>query len=493
MKKAKATGAKASSKSGPPSRKLIDRLARAKQSELLAVVATSFEFDAEFFETDFLPSLLGLGAWDDRNWTSRIEIEKHLSTTEAVAIFTDVACYRTRPRSLRVGLYPVKIGPGRIQHAKVTLLVYADEVRLLVGSANLTAAGYRKNREVAAMLRVTPTETAQAPLIRQAIDGMLTHLAEHWTAAAEKGTRLALEKLDAWADEEADPDDGRFAWSGVGEQPLWEQVIEQLPAGEQVRAITIVSPFWSEETGDGPIAQFVDALRARGLLAPMAKVRLLAEARPTGDGTLLPVLRESHTRWDARALGIDASAAAVDPAVLPEEVDGLEDFRLPRPLHAKVVVLESAKTTVAYLGSANFTNHGWGFRGGLPANIEAGMIVRATGKDRAQLAALLPATAGADIPLDGAAGDRLALLVGYEPPAPWPAFIRSIQLVTSTGEDTHRLDLEVVVVEDEVEGDWAIAVTDTALARREPGQDTTFRVALDEALLARLLVERQVV
>lgn len=60
-------------------RKLMDRLAPDPAlGRLLGILATTYEMQPEFFETDFLPTLLGLGAWDDRSWTSRIALEKHL-------------------------------------------------------------------------------------------------------------------------------------------------------------------------------------------------------------------------------------------------------------------------------------------------------------------------------------------------------------------------------------------------------------------------------
>ena len=83
-------------------RKLMDRLAPDPlHGRLLGILATTYEMQPEFFETDFLPTLLGLGAWDDRNWTSRIALEKHLAELEAATVLLDAHPYRGRPRSLR--------------------------------------------------------------------------------------------------------------------------------------------------------------------------------------------------------------------------------------------------------------------------------------------------------------------------------------------------------------------------------------------------------
>jgi hypothetical protein len=478
------------------SRKLIDRLVPKAKEDLQAFLATTYEFDAEFLETDFLPSLLGLGAWDDRNWTSRIEIEKHLASTEAAAVFLDQACYRTRPRSLRVGVYPIQVGHGRILHAKVTLLVYAESIRLIVGSANLTEFGYRKNREIVASLRTSPSDQAQAPLIRQAIAGLQTHLAEAWNDAAECAANLALTKLDAWATGPAVDDSTWFAWSGAADKPLWQQVIDRWPAGERAHAISIVSPFWSEEDGRGPIGQLITELRARDQLAPGTRLRLLADAQPAANDTYLPILPDSFGRWNASSLDVVATAAAVDPAVLPEEVDGMEEFRGTRKLHAKVVVIAGPTTTLAYLGSANFTHHGWGFDEGGAGNLEAGIVQRATGKERERLELLLPGIAGAEVPLDGAAGDRLALLPRIEPAAPWPGFIRALTLVPGeTNVDEPRLVLELVVVPDEIQGAWTLGLAgaDTLLFSGSPSSAATSRIELGHDRLERLLAEQEVV
>lgn len=487
---------KSAKAAAPTSRKLIDCVVPKAKEDLQAFLGTTYEFDAEFFETDFLPSLLGLGAWDDRNWTSRIEIEKHLSSTQAAAVFLDKACYRTRPRSLRVGTYPIDAGHGRILHAKVTLLVYAESIRLIVGSANLTEPGYRRNREVAASLRTSRADTAHASLIRQAILGLQTYLTAAWNDAAECATRLALEKLDAWSADSAADESSWFAWSGATAKPLWQQVLERWPASERVHEISIVSPFWSEEDGEGPVGKLISELRSRDQLAAGARVRMLADAHPVANGMYLPVLPDSFGRWDAGSLDIVATATAVDPAVLPEEVEGMDEFRGTRRLHAKILILEGPTTTLAYFGSANFTHHGWGFLKGRGGHLEAGVLQRATGKERERLKRLLPGIIGPEVPLDGAASDRLALLSDVEPATPWPGFLRALTLVPSeatVSED--RLALEVVFVPDDVQGPWTLGLPgdDTLLFSGSQVSEATSRIELDIGVLERLLVEREVI
>jgi hypothetical protein len=81
-------------------RKLLDRLPpdRNRQGHLLGILATTYELDPYFFETDFLPTLLGLGAWDDRSWSNRMAMERELARMEAVAVLMDGGAGSRRPR-----------------------------------------------------------------------------------------------------------------------------------------------------------------------------------------------------------------------------------------------------------------------------------------------------------------------------------------------------------------------------------------------------------
>jgi hypothetical protein len=120
----------------------MDRLAApADHGPLVGLVGTTYEMQSEFFETDLLPTLFGLGAWDDRNWTTRIGIEKHLAGIECATLLVGASRYRGRPRSLRVEVVPFASATGRALHAKVLLLLHEQAVRLFVGSANLREAG----------------------------------------------------------------------------------------------------------------------------------------------------------------------------------------------------------------------------------------------------------------------------------------------------------------------------------------------------------------
>ena len=153
-------------------RRLIDRLTVGEEMGAYeGFWATTYDLQTEFFETDFLPALLGLGSWDDRHWTTRISMERELAHMFSASILIDAFRYPGRPRSLRVEIMPARGSKNNVLHAKVLMTVHERGVRLFVGSANLTEAGYRQNIEASARLSASLKNPRQARLIRSAIDG----------------------------------------------------------------------------------------------------------------------------------------------------------------------------------------------------------------------------------------------------------------------------------------------------------------------------------
>ena len=247
-------------------------------------------------------------------------------------------------------------------------------MRLVVSSANLTEHGYRRNREVVAVLTASQASKKTAGLISQALAGMETALAPWLTTDARNIIRRSLETLKPWLNGVPDPDTA-FLWTHA-QTRLWREFLARWPAGEPVKRISILSPFWSEDAGL-TLTSFLAELKKSGTLAADAEVRLLTDAFKGPDGKFIPVLPLGYAAYDWPALGVRAIAQAVNPEVHSEEVGGMEGFIGTRDLHAKVLLMEGSRNGLAYLGSANFTAHGWGFlRGETAANVEAGLILR---------------------------------------------------------------------------------------------------------------------
>lgn len=416
-------------------RKMMDwvRPDIAAHGNVIGMLATTFELDPTFFDSDYLPTFLGLGPWEDTSWANRVAMQRALAQTEATVVMMDARRFRGRPRSLHIEHVPL-VGPAGIKlHAKVLLVVQERAVRFLVGSANLTEAGYRHNREVALPLIATSQTPELSTLVEQAITVMHHPLGPWWTNAAERVRTLALETMGDWR--KAAIDNDRFVWSW-GERSLASEFASLWP-DEKISAVTIISPFWSDQGDGGPVARLLAQL-GHGRVAG-AKLRLLTEAAPETQTTFRPKLPAALAAWDIRHLDVQGEIQAVDPHVLPSEVGGRTDYQPLRSLHAKVVVVEGSNTTLAYIGSANFTLHGWGFAGAR-SNIEAGVIIRRQGKDRRNLIGLIPKVTGKPVPLDGKGRSAVTLLEKSEDDLAWPTFIRDIRLVPN-GAGSKQLQL----------------------------------------------------
>lgn len=440
------------------SRRLTDHVVGSPElGPIRGLLATTYDLDPVFVEVDYLPSLLRLPAGDDHSIRSRAQLEVELARMEAAALLSEARRFQGRPRSLRVHVTPASGAAMGVLHAKVTLVVHSDAVRLLVSSANLTTSGYRENREVALAVVAQRKRLEERRLVRQALADMPLLLRSWWNEAAERVVASARSLLDGWGSEgdvDTDPDD-RFVW-GAPDRAIWRQFTAAWPAEEAVTAVKIVSPFWSEEGQDGQLARLLEGLRARGAKTDGADVLLVTQATAATTHAYLPTLPDSYRTFDFRTLGVNVSAACAKPQVEVEDT-GRDDIARSRALHAKVVVVEGRKTTLAYAGSANFTGPGWGFCAPGHVNVEAGVVLRRKGKDGAALRLLVPPILGERQSLEGGGQPRLAPPTKEPNDTSWPAFVRGAELRAS-GEDARRLELRVLLVESALPAWWSLAL-----------------------------------
>lgn len=115
--------------------------------EPIGCIATTFTFDSSFFEEQCLTRFVKMesDAFSDGP-AYIIEREEKFSALKCTSVLVD-ANHCKGKRSLRWDLLPFKTNNG-ILHAKISLLHWVNYVRVIIGSANLTEDGYRKNQEV---------------------------------------------------------------------------------------------------------------------------------------------------------------------------------------------------------------------------------------------------------------------------------------------------------------------------------------------------------
>lgn len=321
--------------------------------EPVGCVATSFTFDALFFEEECLGRFLGIESDPQEDGAIYlIEREEKLAQTSCAAIVDGHHC--RGERSLRWDLLAARI-PGGVLHAKIAILRWSECVRILVASANLTESGYRLNQEVFAAIDFRPGVRAPIGVLDALVDLLSATLARHVASdsAAAGRVRAFLEQTRAvigrW---EIRPLSG-LRVEAVIVQPGEASAIEQLAAicPSRAHSAVVVSPFYDAESepGDAPSRALWDrVLRRRG--EATLRYRVVAEEVP-GEPAML------------------VHAPATLEAACPDQRPGcaVEFWRvtLPpdRPLHAKSVWLDTDRWALCMVGSSNFTTAGLGLHG----------------------------------------------------------------------------------------------------------------------------------
>jgi hypothetical protein len=353
----------------------------------VACLATTFTFDADFFTQDCLARFLSLStvaSEGDRisSIAALLEEEDRLSEAQ-VSVLTDHSSPADK-RNLRWDVLPVRI-PGGLMHAKVAVLLWARAARVILGSANLTAAGYRRQIEVALALDLY--EGCGVP--RNVTDSLTENLRR--IVALAPGPIVgpkerALDTLNRFADRvemlglpRANTGEVRLAIAPArpGLSPL-----DRLPDvwhGGQPLLATVLSPFWD----DAVPAPTITAIRRllTGRPASRRSMSLLVGADPvTGRVQAPPTLAEQP---NTEAVTFDAPDAGKEY----------------RQLHAKVLVFESDDWLAAMIGSSNATTAGYGLdgrRGHHELNLWIGC--RAGSRVAEHLRSLAPAAGPLEIP-----------------------------------------------------------------------------------------------
>ena len=160
--------------------KMLDHWsAPAGSGSAVACLATTFTFDPQFFTDDCLSRFLALSAVTGEgdkisSIAATFEEELRLSETAAISVLVDRGT-RTDRRNLRWDLIPVSTGNGLL-HAKVVILIWERHARIVVGSANLTPAGYREKIEAALAFDITQGCQIPRPVLLGIVSELRSYL-----------------------------------------------------------------------------------------------------------------------------------------------------------------------------------------------------------------------------------------------------------------------------------------------------------------------------
>ncbi len=345
----------------------------------LGCLATTYSFEADYFERFLLPRFLGLEFDPAESGESfLVEREKKLSLTQVI-VLVNAAHYDPGQASPRWLQLPVRV-PNGVLHAKVTLLVWENLIRVIIGSANLTRAGYRHNREVASVLDFYDSPDALAP--KSVLNDVLTFLKKlrrsNWLRAGEKAKARIDEVLNnadrlsrRWKNLRDDFGARELprlrlattmptaSGDGVPLSPL--KTVRSLWGSRSARKVTVLTPF----VGEPPDSAEKAIVALRKSFPQRITQGCVAVPGQVLDGRMWTLIPGSF--WDAWKRKWGGPGKECNLWVVPRRRDNEE---VPRPLHAKGLVVENEDSILVMCGSSNFSVHGMGI--GI-ANVEANL------------------------------------------------------------------------------------------------------------------------
>jgi hypothetical protein len=355
---------------------LLGLIAPRGDEELVGAVLTTFVLDGRFAEEELLTTLAGLAVGSGELGRASSELHERLLATEAgVTVFVDS---RGFDGTRRVAVYDLQqVAAPPTFHPKVALMIWQEptrkpSVRALVTSANLTREGYRRNAELAVVA------DSGDPADHRLLADLVTYL-----RGIAHGYPLAIDLLDRAARELSPRNEGSRRLLVSRGRPLLDLFFDQLAPDEVIESAVVVSPFFERST-DPAGASTIEAW-CRWLLAHSGNGKVRARffvPERFVDGQLVLELPIS------RAVGLLGAQAELWTLDSLWPIEGRAE-PVPRPLHGKLLAVETDRRCFALAGSANFTNAAL-LVGGAAANWEASVLLSLR---RGALERLLPTAA----------------------------------------------------------------------------------------------------
>jgi hypothetical protein len=325
--------------------------------DAVACFATTFTFDADFFTNDCLARFLRLsGAYKEGDATSDValmlEEEERLSEARVV-VLADRNC-RPEARNLRWDLIPASV-PSALLHAKVTLLLWQRAMRIIIGSANLTPAGYRRQLETAVAFDVDDESAIPRPFAEALIDELRDIVYSHTYGDVTRSgpKRRALAVLDLATERashlshltsQSQRVRVALAPSKSGRNPLMARA--QVWRGGPPRRVVALSPFWDDTERPTGAAAVLAELNKRSTRSAPSSATFVVAVEPLPGGHVVRAPRS--------LLSIAPKHVKSEIRSVLKEADDL------RRLHAKVLLYEGDECIAAMIGSSNITAKGLG-------------------------------------------------------------------------------------------------------------------------------------
>jgi hypothetical protein len=341
----------------------------------IGFIATTFTFDADFFEEECLTRFLAMETEKQTDGPAYlIEREEKLAGLTGGLVLVDQHHCRGA-RSLRWDLVPCRI-KGGVLHAKVTILRWSHSIRLIIGSANITPSGHCLQQEVFNVFDYFPGCDTGRLLILEALTflrGIATTQCGPLSAGRFRTLADDIEAtLDRWqitdqAYSKSDVAVRTMFVSPAGEdgfkklQQLWDNHFSRQPLNA-----TITSPFFDKnDQNHTPSRRIFELLRGRG--TPTVHYHLAPGADEPGSNVVLVQAPEFLKNVPKPGIQ-EVKFSLVETLELPEGAKRT----VVRPLHRKTLLLHNEDEFMVMAGSSNFSSPAFGL--GKNINYEANVV-----------------------------------------------------------------------------------------------------------------------
>lgn len=343
----------------------------------IGLIATTFTFDAEFFENECLYRFVKMESDAEEDGPIYlVEREEKLNGIKcSIIVDQNHLC---KNRNLRWDVIPIRLKKG-VLHAKISLLYWSNCIRLIISSANITNEGYRKNKEIFGVIDLYPDSVSPLKTFNDILEYLETIITtDEYSESIIKNKPIELINnirniITSWNITEINKTkhnvhiypllikpngDNFFDFA----QNIWEQYSINNPPSNSI----ITSPFFdSPNTKNEPSIKIWEFLRKRG----QASVQYNCSGAdvPTENKVFLNAPITLLTNIPTGRKDVSVSFCKIS------ELDTFNNKPVIRPVHAKSYYIEGDNGLVMFIiGSSNFTSNGLGLNDN--CNYEANLI-----------------------------------------------------------------------------------------------------------------------
>lgn len=343
--------------------------------EPVGCLATTYTFDAGFFEEECIARFLQIDSLPDREGLAYLlERENRLGPTYAGVLVDHT--HAGVDHSLRWDILSVRI-PGAKQHAKISLLAWTRHVRIIIASANLTPSGYRSNQEIAGVIDFSPSNAPQR-LLKETSD-FLSALLGFMPGDADNPAKRRANEFLKQVTQQVSTWKNRAKRSTVmkqslaftlpkAKQPAQSALDGAITAcqtiGNKPNEIWVASPFFDPEKENKD-----DAATAR-------LCRNLGRGVKRTIQFFVPAMGDAADQRLAAPKSLVTTAEKYADRISVASLPANDADQNPRSWHAKMVALSAADYNALMIGSSNFTKAGMGIEGRYNAEANLLYLVR---------------------------------------------------------------------------------------------------------------------